>query len=136
VKTFLNLAGAMMNTNPQCQQGLTLISLIVVLGIFAFFVLLILKIGPIYLDHSKVKSALAAIEQSKDIETQGEPEIRASLTKRFDMNYVKYVAAKDAKIAKRGNYLKIDLEYEVVEKIAGNLSALVEFHDVVEVGRE
>jgi hypothetical protein len=39
-------------------------------------------------------------------------------------------------VIKRGNYLKIEANYEVVEKIAGNLSALVEFHDVIEVGKE
>jgi Domain of unknown function (DUF4845) len=98
--------------------------------------LLILKIGPIYLDHSKVKDALASIEQDKDIETKSESEIRNSISKRFDMNYVARVTAQDMKIIKRGNYLKVEADYEVVEKIAGNLSALVEFHDVIEVGHE
>jgi predicted membrane protein len=126
----------MKSKSPKHQQAYTLISLIFMLGIFGFFVLLILKIGPIYLDHSKVKSALAAIEQTKDVETLGEPEIRSSIAKRFDLNYVKHAKLEDIKITKRGNYLKVDLEYEVVEKIAGNLSALVEFHDVIEKGQE
>jgi Tfp pilus assembly major pilin PilA len=126
----------MMNTQSKSQQGYTLISLIFILGIVAFFVLLIMKIGPIYLDHSKVKSALAAIEQDKEVETKSESEIRSSLNKRFDMNYVSHVKAQDMKIIKRGNYLKVEADYEVVEKIVGNLSALVEFHDVIEVGKE
>lgn len=125
-----------MNILPKLQQGYTLITLIFMLGIFAFFVLLIMKIGPIYLDHSKVKSALTAIEQDKDIETKSEPEIRVLIAKRFDMNYVARVKAQDMKISKRGNYLKVEADYEVVEKIAGNLSALVEFHDVIEAGTE
>ncbi|NOU23521.1 MAG: DUF4845 domain-containing protein [Methyloglobulus sp.] len=125
-----------MNILPKLQQGYTLITLIFMLGIFAFFVLLIMKIGPIYLDHSKVKSALTAIEQDKDIETKSEPEIRVLIAKRFDMNYVARVTAQDMKISKRGNYLKVEADYEVVEKIAGNLSALVEFHDVIEAGTE
>jgi hypothetical protein len=126
----------MMNTPTKHQQGYTLISLIFMLGIFAFFVLLIMKIGPIYLDHSKVKSALSAIEEDKDVETKSESEIRSSIDKRFNMNYVSHVKAQDIKVIKRGNYLKIEANYEVVEKIAGNLSALVEFHDVIEVGKE
>ncbi len=118
------------------QQGYTLISLIFILGLIGFFVLLVLKIGPIYIDHSKVKSALAAIEQTKDIETLSEQEVRSSLEKRFNLNYVEDLKPKDIKITKRGNYLKVVAEYEVVEKIAGNLSVLVEFNDSFEVGKE
>jgi hypothetical protein len=133
---FELIVGAMMNTPSKPQQGYTLITLIFMLGIFASFVLLIFKIGPIYLDHSKVKSALTAIEQDRDAQTKSESEIRSSIDKRFNMNYVARVKAQDMKITKRGNYLKVEADYEVVEKIVGNLSALVEFHDVIEVGKE
>jgi Domain of unknown function (DUF4845) len=126
----------MMQKLPKPQQGYTLITLIFMLGIFAFFVLLGLKIGPIYLDHSKVKSALVSVEKTVDIQTKSEDEVRTSLSKRFDLNYVKQATLQDVKITKRGSYLKVDIEYEVVEKIAGNLSVLVEFHDFFEVGKE
>jgi hypothetical protein len=126
----------MMDTQPKYQRGYTLISLIFMLGIFAFFVLLGLKIGPIYIDHSKVKNALAAIEKTTDIETLSEQEVRSSLDKRFNLNYVADLNTRDVKIIKRGNYLKVQAKYEVVEKIVGNVSVLVEFDDSFEVGKE
>jgi Tfp pilus assembly major pilin PilA len=126
----------MMNIPSKRQQGFTLITLIFFLGVAGFFVLLVLKIGPIYLDHSKVKNALAAVENSTDIQTLSEHEVRSSLEKRFNLNYVAHLDAKDVKITKRGNYLKVEADYEVVEKIAGNLSVLVEFDDKFEVGAE
>lgn len=52
-----------MNASTKHQQGLTFISLVFFLGLIAFFVLLGLKIGPIYLDHSKVTNALAEVEK-------------------------------------------------------------------------
>jgi hypothetical protein len=125
-----------MNIPSKHQRGYTLISLIFILGLIGFFVLLVLKIAPIYLDHSKVKNALAAVENSTDIETKSEYDVRNSLSKRFNMNYVAHLDAKDVKITKRGNYLKVDADYEVVEKIVGNLSVLVEFNDSFEVGKE
>lgn len=125
-----------MDTQPKYQRGYTLISLIFMLGIFAFFVLLGLKIGPIYIDHSKVKNALAAIEKTTDIETLSEQEVRSSLDKRFNLNYVADLNTRDVKIIKRGNYLKVQAKYEVVEKIVGNVSVLVEFDDSFEVGKE
>lgn len=125
-----------MNVSPKRQQGLTFISLVFVLGLIAFFVLLGLKIGPIYLDHSKVVSALEEIKKSSDIEEQSEAEIRDSLRKRFNMNYVNDVTQDEIKITKYQDYLRVGIEYEVVKEIAGNLSVLVEFDDAIEVSQK
>ena len=118
------------------QQGLTLISLILVLGLIGFFVLLLLKIGPIYLDHSKVLSALAAVEETVDVQSMTVPEIREMLRKRFDLNYVADLAAENISIYQSGSYLKVEAKYDVIKNVIGNLSVLVEFDDVVEVGNE
>ena len=125
-----------MKSLPQRQQGLTLLSIAFILALIAFFVLLILKIAPIYIDHSKVVNALAALEKTTDVQTKSEQEIRQSLEKRFNMNYVYDVTQDDIKVSKRGNYLKVQAEYETVVKIFGNLSVLAEFNDVIEVGQE
>jgi flagellar biogenesis protein FliO len=125
-----------MKVSPQHQQGLTFLSLIFVLGLIGFFILLVLKIGPIYLDHSKVENALAALEKSTDIATRSVPEVRQSLDKRFNISYVTAVTQEDVKITKSDNYLKVEIEYEVVKKIVGNLSVLVEFYDFIEVGQK
>ena len=125
-----------MNISPKRQQGLTFISLIFVLGFIATIVLLALKIGPIYLDHSKVVSALAEIEKTPHIEEQSEAQIKDSLNKRFNMNYVYDVTQDDITITKQGDYLKVAIEYEIVKPLVGNLSALVEFNDVIETGQQ
>ena len=125
-----------MKSSPQRQQGLTLLSIAFILALIAFFVLLTLKIAPIYIDHSKVVNALAALKETTDIQSKSEREVRNSLDKRFNMNYVYDVTQDDIKVTKRGNYLKVQIEYETVVKIVGNLSALAEFNDVIEVGQE
>lgn len=125
-----------MYTPNRQQQGYTLISLIFILGCVAAVVLLIFKIGPIYLDHSKVKNAFAALEGQGNIAELSESEIRSSLDKRFNMNYVGDLKAQEVKVTKQGSYVKVEADYEVVRKIVGNLSVLVEFDDVIEVGNE
>jgi hypothetical protein len=124
-----------MSVSPKKQQGLTFISLIFVLGLIAFFVLLGLKIGPIYLNHSKVVSTLVELKKTTGIEDQSETEIRDSLSKRFNINYVDDVTQKDIIITRHENYLKVVIAYEVVTNIVGNLSVLVEFNDVMEIGK-
>jgi hypothetical protein len=125
-----------MNLSSKRQQGLTLISLVFILGLIGFFVLLTLKIVPIYMDHGKVKSALEALKATPGLESKGEFEIRDSLSKRFSINYVYDVKNDDITIVKHGNYVKVDIEYETVVKLVGNLSLLAEFHDSIEAGQE
>jgi len=125
-----------MNLPFKKQQGLTFISLLLILGLIGFFVLITFKIVPIYLDHSKVGKALAAVKAMPGIESKSESEVRSALGKQFGMNYVYDVNQKDVKVLKHGTYLKVTIEYEVVKKLAGNLSALAEFNDVIEVGQE
>lgn len=118
------------------QEGLTFISLVFILAIIGFFVLLILKIGPIYLDHYRVVNALKALESTPDIASKSPDEIRLILRKRFDISYVSTIQPKDIQIVQRGSYLKVEAAYEVVEKILGNASVLVTFDDVIEVGED
>lgn len=125
-----------MKLSPNRQQGLTLISTLLLLGLIGFFVLLGVKVIPVYLDHSKVANALSALEKSGNVEGQTEFEIRNNLAKRFNLNYVYDVTQDDIKITKSGSYLKVAIQYEVVKKLVGNLSVLAEFNDVVEVGQK
>lgn len=125
-----------MNASAKRQQGLTLISLIFILGLIGFFVFLTLKVVPIYLDHNKVKSVMTDLKQSPDLTSKTEAEIRENITHRFTIDYVMDVTQDDIKILKHGEYVKVDIEYETVVKLAGNLSLLAEFHDSFEVGQK
>ena len=123
-----------MTSTAKQQQGLTLITITFILAILGFFVLLGLKIGPIYMNHSKVVNALSAVENMVDVGTMSKHEIMSSLNKRFGMNYVDKVTDEDITITKHDDYLKVAIVYERVEKIMGNLSVLVEFDESFEAG--
>ncbi|MCH9698164.1 MAG: DUF4845 domain-containing protein [Gammaproteobacteria bacterium] len=116
-------------------NGLTFISIVVILLVVAFFTLLILKIGPIYYDNYLVKQAVAKLKNDPGALEMSKRQVRSGIEKRFDVSYVKDVNARDAIITKRGNhYLKLELEYEVVENIVGNLDVLVTFKEGFELG--
>jgi hypothetical protein len=130
--SFINPSGAVMHLLPKHQRGLTFISLCVLLFIFGFFVFLILKIGPIYLDHNKVASALSALKKDPAFPTMSEFEIRRSLNNRFNIGYVDFIEPEDITVSRSSDYLKVEIDYEVVKPMAYNLSVLVEFHDMIE----
>ncbi|OAI11967.1 MULTISPECIES: DUF4845 domain-containing protein [Methylomonas] len=125
-----------MPTSIKHQRGLTFISIVFILGLIAFFTLLVLKIAPIYINHSRVMNALKAVEATTDIASKSKAEIKSSLEKRFDLNYVEYVKPEDIKIVAQPGYVSVEIDYERVEPIFGNLSVLVEFHEGFEAGNK
>lgn len=118
------------------QRGLTLLSIAFILALIGFFTLLIIKIVPIYINHSRVVNAVKALENTTDIVSKNRTEIKTSLEKRFEMNYVEHVTDDDIKIVAQPGYVRVDIDYERVEPIMGNLSVLVEFHEGFEAGNK
>ena len=114
------------------QTGLTFLSVLAILGLIAFFTLLILKIGPIYLDHYKVKTVLASLENEPNIASQSVRKVRDMIMRRFDINMVAHVKKEDIAIKKGNGILTVEIDYEVIEPIIGNIDVLVYFDDKIE----
>ena len=123
-----------MQSSPKHQRGLTFISICILLGIFGFFVFLILKIGPVYMDHIKVKNALSALKEDPNFAAMTEFQIRGSLYNRFNIGYVDFIEPEDIKVSRSNDFVKVQIDYEVVQPLAYNLSALAEFHEEIEAG--
>ncbi len=116
------------------QKGLTFISIMLILGLIAFFAMIALKVGPIYMNHSKVVSTLTAVEGMDGVENMSKREIELTIAKRLSMNYVDKIKYDDFEIRRQGELLTVSIDYERVEKLMGNLSVLVEFSESFEVG--
>jgi Tfp pilus assembly protein PilE len=118
------------------QKGMTLISFIVAMVIIAFFTMIILKVGPIYMNHSKVVHALETLKNRPDIEEASKHDVWISLSKQFNMNYIANVTKKDVKITSRPGYLKVQIVYFVKVPFIDTLSIWVDFDNTIEVGTE
>ncbi len=120
--------------NRKRQSGMTLIGLIFVLGLIAFFALLTLKILPIYLEHFKVISSLESLKKTSDLAQQSPHEIRSRLIKRLDINMVESVRPEHIRVIKQGGIARVEVAYAVEKPIVGNLSVVVYFNDKIEAG--
>ena len=123
-----------MQKSHKKQKGLTLISTIFVLGLIAAVTLLVLKIGPLYMDHNKVVQALHSLKNRPEIENASKREVWNALNKQFGMNYVYDVKKEHVKVTSRDGYLKVQIVYHVKQPIVSNLSAWIDFDDSIEVG--
>jgi len=115
------------------QQGMTGIGWLIVLGLIAFFVLLILRLAPGYLEYYKVESALESLQNEPNITKKTPMEIRSLLGRRFDVNAVESISAKDVKIEQRTGRTTVTADYEVRVPMIGNVDAVSKFNKSVEM---
>ena len=116
------------------QRGMTMWSLLFVLGVIAFITFLVLKLFPPYMADIKVRSALDSLARQSDVDTMTKSDIVVALEKRFDIDSVTHVdPRKDLVITTRGRMRIIRIKYEAVIPMVANISALLEFDHQREV---
>jgi hypothetical protein len=118
------------------QRGITFLGFVTVLSLIGFFAMLIIKIGPLYMEHSKIKTALENIKAQPDLASKSRDDIIKMFENRLYINYVEGFKRENLYITKHGGYVKVEVIYDKTENIFGNLDVLVHFNDVIEVGAD
>ncbi|UZR29360.1 DUF4845 domain-containing protein [Methylococcus mesophilus] len=124
-----------MGGTPRHQRGLTFISFALLMAVAGFFLLLLFRIGPVYLNHYKVRSSLESLKSDRELLEKTREDILKTLEKRWDINMVDTVTTKDVRIIRSDGILRVQVAYEVARPIMGNVDALIRFDDQIEVER-
>jgi hypothetical protein len=115
------------------QKGMTALGLLFVLGLIAFFVLLVLRLAPIYLEAMNVRGSLDSLTEEPFITKKTKREIKLLLTKRFRVNDIASVTSEDVVIEKSKGKLHVTVAYEVRKNMVGNVDVVVAFDEDVEI---
>jgi hypothetical protein len=119
---------------PSRQRGMTFLGFVMLMCLIGFFSMLIIKIGPIYLDHYKVVASLEGLKADPDLPSRSKQDILSSLAKRWDIDMVSSVTKDDVYVAKEMGKVTVQVAYDVTKPIMGNIDVLVHFNDSIEVG--
>ena len=116
------------------QQGLGLISWIMVIAIASVFITLIIRIVPVYMDYFSVKDILTDLQTDSGSRVMPKREIRLQLHKRFRTNSLWDLKADEVvKIIKdKDRGLVFHLKYEIREPIVGNIDFIISFDEMIE----
>lgn len=117
------------------QQGMTLIGMVIVAMIAGVFVLAGIRLVPVYLEYMKIDSTLDAVKRDLDGSNAGPAQIRTSISRRFDIDSVRAITAKDIEIDRTANGYKVQAKYEGRTPFIANVYFAVEFDKSVEVVR-
>jgi len=115
--------------NMKQQAGLSILSVVFGILITGLVVLLIFKIGPLYLEHYGVVSSLKSLEKEVGIRQKSNTELMTLLKKRLDINDVRRVSSKDITIKKQARQTTVRVAYEVQVPLVSNVDLLVTFDD-------
>jgi hypothetical protein len=117
------------------QFGLTPVSIVVMLLIGAFFVMLALRLTPIYLENFKVSSHLEKLAKDPDSKNMSEDELVNKLFKRLNIDDVEHVTQEDVTIEQTDSGLTIYVDYEVRSPTIGNVDIVASFSEKAEIPR-
>ncbi|QVL45310.1 MAG: DUF4845 domain-containing protein [Methylophilaceae bacterium] len=110
------------------QKGMTFLGFLIVAIVVISLLLAGIKIVPNYIEYLSVKKTLVFVSHQANFSNMTNAEIIAEFDKSASINYITVINGRDLIISTGVNGQKvISAEYEVVEPLAFNLSALMDF---------
>jgi hypothetical protein len=122
-----------MNALRKKQQGLTLISWLVIFAVGGFFILLGMKLVPIYLENQSVKSVVESLRNDADVRKADPMGVKKIIYKRLKINSIYDFPQDWIKIKKEKNRLVVDVTYDKIEPIFANISVMVSFSEKLDI---
>ena len=108
------------------QDGVTLTGLLVGSVLLIVVALVGMKVVPAYMEFFSVKKVLSAMKQ-EPLDTMSASDIKKSFDKRANIAYISVVKGSDLTIERTSAGTTLNVEYQVIKPIAGNLSVLIDF---------
>jgi hypothetical protein len=112
------------------MTGLGLLILVAFIGLFAFGAI---RLAPAYLNYMKVAGVLNGIETEFDGQNPSRAAIRTSIARRFDIDSVSEITAKDVTVTPGDNGFVVKVAYDHTTPFIGNIYFTVRFDDSVVV---
>lgn len=109
------------------QAGVSLVGMLIIASLAAFFLLLGFRSVPAYSEYFAIKKVLNAMakEATKDTTVA---QLRKDFEKRAYIDYVETVGPEDLLVTKEGGKLVLALEYERRVPVVANISLVFEFN--------
>jgi hypothetical protein len=121
--------------SPRRQGGITLLGFLIAAAFIGLFVLAGIKLVPVYLEFAKIQSTLTSVRDEEQGQRPTIEQIRSAIERRFDIEDVRVISAKDVKITRVEGGYELRATYDGRTRYLGNLYLVAEFDTAVEVMR-
>ncbi len=110
------------------EAGMTtlgLLILIVFIGLFAFAAI---RLTPVYLNYMKVVGVVDGVQDEFDGQNASRTAIRSSISRRFDIESVSQITARDVAVNSVDGGFEVVAEYDHAAPFIANVSFMVHFN--------
>lgn len=117
------------------QAGMTTLGLIILVGFIGIFAFAGIRLTPVYLNYMKVVSVVNGVSEEFEGQNASRQAIRGSIARRFDIESVSIIVAKDIKVTKVDGGHEVAAVYSHKAPFVGNVSFDVDFEKRVLIRR-
>lgn len=117
------------------QAGMTSLGILILVTFVGLFAFAAIRLTPVYLNYMKVAGVLNGVEDEFDGQNPSRAAIRTSINRRFDIESVSDIAAKDITVTAADNGFKVTAAYDHTTPFIANVYFTVRFNKSVQVRR-
>ena len=117
--------------NRNRQTGLTTLTWLLVVMAAGFFLVCLVKIGPVYMESWTVKSIITQAAEEARGEGLGKAQVHERISKKLLINTVAGMTMADVEVSGQGDDMVIDAAYEVRKPLMFNIDVVVKFDDMI-----
>ncbi len=125
----------LLRRNRSRQAGVTAIGFIILAVFVGLFAFAAIRLTPVYLNYMKVAGVLDGVYKEFDSQGPTRNAVVTSVRRRFDVESVGVITARDIKILNDGGGFRIEAVYDHTTPFLGNVSFTVHFDKKVLVRR-
>ena len=117
------------------EGGMTTLGLIILIAFVGMFAFAGIRLTPVYLNYMKVLGVINGVHDEFDGTNPSRSAIRSSISRRFDVESVGEITARDVTVTSVDNGFEVRAKYNHVAPFIANISFSVEFDKAVQVRR-
>ena len=117
------------------QAGITTLGLVILASFAGLFAFAGIRLTPVYLNYMKVVGVVDGVRNEFDGTGASRAQIRSSISRRFDIESVSIITAKDVKVIKVDGGHEVAATYSHKAPFIANVSFVVDFDKRVLVRR-
>jgi len=117
------------------QAGMTTLGLLILVVFVGMFAFAVIRLAPVYLNYMKVVGVVNGVVEEFDATGASRAQIMSSISRRFDIESVSEVRAKDVRVKSVGNGFEVVAAYSHKTPFVANISFVVDFDKRVVVRR-
>jgi hypothetical protein len=120
---------------PGRQAGMTTLGFLILAIFVGLFAFAFIRLTPVYLNYMKVASVLEGLHKEFDGQNASRTALQTSLGRRFSVESVSEITARDIKVTANGSGFLVEAVYDHTTPFIGNVSFTVHFDKKVQIRR-